>query len=438
MAVYKLFPSKDATINSRITESNHGLDAILEVSQQKNDLTTPHSIIANRDTWDQTNYVWVSSSISESGTPPTQSITSGSFPSANFTWNNTPTTTESVPLAINRYLVEFDQYEIEEVFDNYVGSANWDAHLKNFIAYAEGIDEHTILEIFPIAYEWENGTGQTGDTRKNTDGVSWRNRIKRGRSNRLWVTSSFGPYVTGSSLPTIPGGGNWYSGSSDPSFELPVTVEFSTRTFKDLDVDVSQIVDVWNRTQKRTNLYTTIHNRGFIVKLAERQEINSSLDVQPLFRFFSVDTNTIYPPTLEIKWEDYNHSTTLPEITTQDIFVALDNNQGEFNTNAINKFRLNVRPEFPVRTYQTESYYTQNHVLPTASYYAIKDLDTDEYVVDFDKQYTKISADDISNYFNVHMNGLEPERYYKILIKTEINNETIVKDEKYHFKVING
>ena len=59
MAVYKLFPSKDATINSRITESNHGLDAILEVSQLKNDLTTPHSTIANRDTWDQTNYVWV-------------------------------------------------------------------------------------------------------------------------------------------------------------------------------------------------------------------------------------------------------------------------------------------------------------------------------------------------------------------------------------------
>lgn len=432
MAVYKLFPSKDATINSRITESNHGLDAILEVSQFKNVLTNSNTIIANRDTWDQQTHVWVSSSISGG------IARSGSFPSANFYWNNSPTTTESVALELNRYLVEFDQYQIEEVFDNLVGSADWQANLKNFVAYAEGIDEETILEIFPIAYEWENGNGQTGDTRRNTDGVSWRNRIKRGRSNREWPTGSLDAYITSSAPNARQGGGAWYSGSSDPTFELPYTVSFNTRTFKDLDVDISKLVDTWNQTQKRTNPYTAIHNRGLLVKLSERNEINSSEDIQPILRFFSVDTNTIYPPILEIKWEDYNHSSSLNEVTSQDIYISLDNNQGEFNSNAVNRFRLNVRPEFPVRTYQTESYYTSNHVLPTASYYAIKDLDTDEYVVDFDNRFTKISADDISNYFDVHMNGLEPERYYKLLIKTEINNETIVKDEKYYFKVING
>jgi len=36
------------------------------------------------------------------------------------------------------------------------------------------------------------------------------------------------------------------------------------------------------------------------------------------------------------------------------------------------------------------------------------------------------------------MNGLQPERYYKILIKTIINGSVIVKDEDYYFKVING
>jgi hypothetical protein len=36
------------------------------------------------------------------------------------------------------------------------------------------------------------------------------------------------------------------------------------------------------------------------------------------------------------------------------------------------------------------------------------------------------------------MDGLEPERYYKILIKTTINGNTIVKDEDYYFKVVNG
>ena len=36
------------------------------------------------------------------------------------------------------------------------------------------------------------------------------------------------------------------------------------------------------------------------------------------------------------------------------------------------------------------------------------------------------------------MNGLEPERNYQILIQTNIDNNVIIMDEKYYFKVING
>ena len=78
-------------------------------------------------------------------------------------------------------------------------------------------------------------------------------------------------------------------------------------------------------------------------------------------------------------------------------------------------------------------------LLPSSSYYAIKDLDTNEYVVDFDENYTKISADPQSSYFTVYMNGLEPERQYQILIKTIVGNEIIVyKDNNFNFKVQNG
>jgi hypothetical protein len=47
-------------------------------------------------------------------------------------------------------------------------------------------------------------------------------------------------------------------------------------------------------------------------------------------------------------------------------------------------------------------------------------------VVDYDTSYTKISCDRISNYFDVYMNGLEPERYYKILIKTILSTKEII------------
>ena len=35
------------------------------------------------------------------------------------------------------------------------------------------------------------------------------------------------------------------------------------------------------------------------------------------------------------------------------------------------------------------------------------------------------------------MNGLEPERYYTVLIQTTIQGSTIVFDDNYSFKVIN-
>jgi hypothetical protein len=64
-------------------------------------------------------------------------------------------------------------------------------------------------------------------------------------------------------------------------------------------------------------------------------------------------------------------------------------------------------------------------------------LDTEEIVVDYDTTGTKIGCDSISNYFTVYMNGLEPERYYKILLKTILSSgETIVSDKDYIFKVI--
>jgi hypothetical protein len=36
------------------------------------------------------------------------------------------------------------------------------------------------------------------------------------------------------------------------------------------------------------------------------------------------------------------------------------------------------------------------------------------------------------------MAGLQPERYYKILIQTTISGSTVVNDNDYIFKVVNG
>jgi hypothetical protein len=385
MAVYKLFPEKDTTLYSAFPAQNTGIDAILEVS------------------------------------------------------NTVPSISPSPRVA--RSLVQFNQIEIEDVIDNKISGSSWSGSLKLFISEAQGINLDTIIKAYPASENWGNGTGEYGDSPQTVNGSSWK-YIEYSGSD-IWKTGGYTPYVTGSYSGSISNGlvmgvgGNWYTGSSYIDGEIVSTQTFGLRSEKDLNMNVTKIIDAWYTGSKDSPI-NKIDNNGFLLKLTSSIEYNPSRSIQPTFKYYSVDTNTIYPPTLEFKWDDSSYSTTLTEISTTDLFIGLDSNPGVFYSESINRFRLNVRPEFPVRTFQTSSLYTENFVLPTSSYYAIKDLDTNEFVVDFDDNFTKISCDNTSNYFDIYMNGLEPERYYKILIKTFINNSTIIKDEDYYFKVING
>jgi hypothetical protein len=66
----------------------------------------------------------------------------------------------------------------------------------------------------------------------------------------------------------------------------------------------------------------------------------------------------------------------------------------------------------------------------------LKDENTEEMVVDFDTKFTKISCDSTGPYFDVYMDGLEPERYYRILVKTTLDGSTTVVDNQNIFKVV--
>jgi len=384
MAVYKLFPLQDASIYSFYPYMNTGIDAMIEVG--------------------------------------------------NLNVNINP-----VP-QVFRYLVEFDQNEIEDVIDNKVGGTQFSSSLKCFIANAQGIIFDTELEIYPVSGSWNNGSGTYLDSPFTTNGCSWRARTFSGSGGTTWLINNFSPYATASfSGSNNSGGGNWFTGSSDPyNTNLYVSQSFTLRSQKDLNAPVTDIVKVWYSSSKSIGGYTDIENNGFLVKWEDAIEFSTIDSVQPIMQFYSVDTNTIYPPVLEIKWDDSSFNTgNLPPIQTTDLFVALDSNPGIFYSESINRFRLNVRPEFPTRTFLTSSIDTQNHYLNSSSMYSVKDLDTNETLIDFDPKFTKISCDSQSNYFDIYMNGLQPERYYKILIQTTVNGSTIVKDDNYYFKVIN-
>ena len=392
MAVYKLFPSKDATLYSLFPNMNTGLDEIVEATETSFAYSDPN--------------------------PQT-----------------------------SRFLINFSEEEIDDVLQNKIGISSstqlldnnlWKSNLQCFIATSTGLQSNTTVDCFPVYGDWDMGTGRYLDDPISTNGTSWIWRTFSGSGGTKWLISGFPTGVTASYNTTyaVAGGGNWFTGSAQPWFNsnlYPITasVTFGFFDSKDLNLNVTNII--------RARYTGSISSDGFLIK--QRVEFIDNKDVQPELKYFSRDTHTIYPPSLQFSWRDYTWNTGSSSQTilnTLPATLTLAQNPGTFYPQSYNRFRINARPEYPAQLWQTSSIYTNNYYLPTASYWAIKDLDTNEMVVDFDTQFTQLNADATSSYFDVYMNGLEPERYYAILIKTDIAGTVQVFDDQYYFKVING
>lgn len=326
----------------------------------------------------------------------------------------------------SRFLIQFSSDEIADVIDNKISGSQWQSNVKCLTANVTALNSNTTVEIYPVSQSWNMGTGRFGNLPETQNGASWIWRDYQGGT--AWAISSFAVGSTGSYSPSVePGGATWYVTQSLSGSQL-----FTYYGDKDVNINVTNITSKWYSS--------SIPNNGFIVK--QQDEFINDENTQPKLKYFSIDTHTIYPPCLEFKWEDYiwnTGSSTLSVIDTLPLTAALQNNPGVFYLDSINEFRMHVRPEYPTRTFSTSSIYVTNYYLPEDnSWYAVKDVYTNEFVVDFDDVYTKISADEKSSYFKIFMNGLEPERYYKIIIKVIIDDNTIILDDNYNFKIING
>jgi len=320
---------------------------------------------------------------------------------------------------VSRAIIKFPTDQINDIITNKVSGSNYDAYLKLYLANASSIPVDYTLFSHPISGSWEKGTGRESNSPETTNGASWRYRNQL--SGSTWF-STFPTGTTGSYTGSNLGGGLWYTSSL-----YQATQSFTSITSKDIEIKVTNTINAW--------MSSSISNNGFILKHSSSFEFTTQSKFE--LKYFSENTHTIYPPSLEIRWNDFSYSTgSLPTITSDLIVASILNNKNEYQQDSVQRFRINIRDKYPARSFQTSSVYLNNKLLPTASYWSIKDLDTEEIVIDYDITYTKISADSTSNYFDVYMNGLEPERYYKLLFKTIVNGNTIVMDDNYYFKVI--
>ena len=326
-----------------------------------------------------------------------------------------------------RILIKFASNEINDVIDNEIGNTNFSSSLKLYLADASELPVDYTLYTYPIytgeTGEWDNGTGKLGDLPVNTSGASW--TYKNNSQLNTWATSGFLTGITGSYVIGKEGGGNWYTASNGESMEFSQIHTISST--HDVAINVTAAVkQIYN---------DELTNRGFIVKLQDNYEFYTSASIR--LKYFGKDTNTIYPPFLEFKWDDrvYDQGT-LSLLDTDISTIDIKNNKGKYADVGKQRFRITARPKYPVRTFSTTSNYLTNYVLPSASYWGLRDENTEEMVVDFDTDFTKISCDPNGAFFDVYMDGLQPERYYRILVKTTLDNSTVVIDNQNIFKVV--
>ena len=299
-----------------------------------------------------------------------------------------------------RTLIQFKTSDITHAVDN-ITSGTISASIHLSLANASELPSSYTIEAYPVSQSWTNGVGKGDDSPVNRTGCSWKHR---NAGVDEWDTLG-GDFITSD-----------VSGSK--SNDLTST--------HDLDIDVTDIVT--------SHYSSSLSNYGILLKLEDSFENYTSQSVN--LKYFSADTNTIFPPYLEFKWDDSTYTSSLSALSTDIATVSIKNAKPQYSDQDTVRFRISARPKYPTRSYTTSSIYLTEYKLPESSYFGIKDEFSGEMIVDFDTVYTKISADNTSSYFDFIMDSLQPERHYRLLVKSTIDGNTVIFDNKNIFKVV--
>jgi len=315
----------------------------------------------------------------------------------------------------SRALLKFDLNWISQSIEaGTIGSEKFYLNLK--LAWgSDVVTNPTNLYIYPVSQSWVEGFGKRLDTTIRTTGTSWIYRDSE-------VTSSWNQ-----------SGADYISSSI---YEVTASMFENENTFQengnyiyelaDIRADVTDIVKGW--------LSGSIENHGFIIKRSIDME-QDAIDRGKL-NFYSMDSHTINIPKLEILWDDYSYNTgSSTEIDLDDAFVYVKNLHSVYNNRSKTRIRIGSREAYPTRSFATSNPYTISKHLPSESYYSIKDASTEETLIPFGG-YSKISCDSNGNYFDMHMDGFFPERYYRIEIKSVSSSIEEFYDDNYKFKVV--
>lgn len=308
--------------------------------------------------------------------------------------------------APTRVLIQFDTDEI----NNYITASNIPDTYKTYLRLWEtegvsGLSEDYKIAAYPLSQEWDEGVGKEADDPKTTDGCSWLYRKNRDGATEISWTDNGGTYVAGDE----------------------VTQSFSLSS-PDIEMDITSMAKKWFSGENT--------NYGLLLRLSGSRETSTG-SFEDL-KFFSRQTNTIYSPKLEVRWDDSSHS--FGSLTPLDVSGNTENYlyqmhaREAYKENEIVKFRFGARKRYIDKSFSTSVQTVSGSYLGAGSAsYSIIDMATNESVVPF-SAYTTMSCDSVSNYFKQDLNSFEPNRAYKILVKVKHeDNQTIIYDDDFEF-----
>jgi|TARA_R100001463_G_scaffold25126_4_gene59654 hypothetical protein len=342
---------------------------------------------------------------------------------------------------ISRILIDFDYSYISQSIQDGKIPSTAKYYLNLYDATSEEVEaEQNVFAYMISGSDWKQGTGKLDHDPVTSDGVSYQYRDHEQQTP--WVSTS-----------VLTDGGTWFTSSIDGQYEVSSSYQL-TFDKKDLRIDVSDLVS--------NHIYSSSKypNRGFILKResiapldntfsfnsgSDTTKDESSSDRLGNLKYFSRETHTIYPPKLEVMWDDSSYSTgSLSPLSSTDLErlkVYFQNLRPEYKEGSIVKLRVVGRELYPTTAFATTPAELDIKYLPSASaFYSIKDASTEEVIVPFGTG-SKISCDTTGNYFNLWMNGLQAERNYRFCVKVVSGSGTLDEqinyyDDNYEFRVV--
>jgi len=266
------------------------------------------------------------------------------------------------------------------------------------------------LEINPISQSWEMGNGTRFDD-ISTSGCTWNYRD----SGSNWLPTNVPN--SGSATGSFDGkGGMWYTASQ------------ATRSYdyesSDLIVDVSSSFSFW--------LDEGYSNEGFIIK-HESQKEDNDIDYGQL-KFFGKETHTIYQPKVRIGWDDSRYETGSLQALPEEYKISLKRLKKSYRAGGRYDIEVFARELYPQKTFQNTFGYSTGSLLPTSSFYQIKDNESDDIIIPFG-EYSKLSTYGNKSRISLDLTNFEVNRSYKVELKVEISGSSEYFDDDYIFEV---